>query len=262
MMRALSLLALLLVARAAPAAGQGILLPAGCPRTCLPGDLSIDSVGVWANLERGQAGTFVRYTFRNDTRAPLEGAFFFPLPADATLVWTTVYTYGVVETHGEWSGPDETRRIMHDLAPQLAEPVGPGDVRYAMVHVPIPTIPAHGTKHLQIHYTQPLRAEGASITYRYPLAAGTAARIGHLELGMTISTEAGFDDLRSPSHAVNVQPGTELAPCPPQMRCGYRGVTSHRVKVVRLRDPMNARTRDFELVYTPTDPASGAATVP
>jgi hypothetical protein len=72
---------------------------------------------------------------------------------------------------------------------------------------------------------------------------------------MTIRTEAGFRDLRSPSHPVDVELGTESVRCPPEMACGYRGAASHRVKVVRLREGAIDRTRDFEVVYTPEDPA-------
>ena len=39
--------------------------------------------------------------------------------------------------------------------------------------------------------------------------------------------------------------------CPPQSRCGFTSVPSRRVKVVRLEDKPDARTRDFVLVYVP-----------
>jgi hypothetical protein len=226
-MRALSLLSLVVLASAAPAAGQGILLPVGCARECQGGALSIDSVAAWADLQRGYASTFVRYVFRNDGKAPLDGAFFFPLPADATVSWTTVYANGAVEMHGEWDEPGEARRILDSLASRLSGGAWREEAGRPMMHVRIPAIPAHGVKRLQIHYVQPLRTEGASIRYAYPLATRDSG--AHLTLGMTIRTEAGFDDLRSPSHAVDVEWGTESARCPPQMRCGYRGVPSHRV---------------------------------
>jgi hypothetical protein len=250
-MRTLPIYLLAVLAVSEPAAAQGIVLPSGCAAACPAQALSIDSVRAWANLERGQAGTFVNYTFRNQTDGVLDGAFFFPLPNDAELVWTTVYVNGRAETHGEWDGPGEAQRVMAGLVGGRP-PAGVGDDAWrAMVHVRIPAIPPHGVKRLQVHYTQPLRAEGERITYRYPLSAAAAASpIGHLQLGMEVTTEAGFRDVLSPSHAVDVQWGTESARCPPRMRCGYRSVTSHRVKVVRLTgDP--DRTRDFELLYTP-----------
>jgi len=51
--------------------------------------------------------------------------------------------------------------------------------------------------------------------------------------------------------------GIEPAPCPPRYRCGYRGVASERVKVVRLRHAAGVRARDFELVCTPSAPRNG-----
>jgi hypothetical protein len=119
-----------------------------------------------------------------------------------------------------------------------------------VIHVRVPAIPPHGVKHLQIGYTQPLRAEGGRVAYRYPLALASApAR--HLDLGMTVKTENGFQELRSPSHVVRIETGMEPGPCGPQERCGTRGYPSHRVRVVRLEHAADARARDFELVYVP-----------
>lgn len=245
-MRPIAVLALLSLA-AAPAAAQGILLPAGCEGTCPAQALEIDSVQAWADLNRGQAGTFISYVFRNRTDASVDGAFFFPLPSDAELAWATVSSNGRVDAHNQWSGPDESRRILDELTrgrPEVAM-----WNRRVMVHVPIPAIPAHGVKRLQIHYTQPLGTEAGVVRYAYPLSLSAPA--GHLTLGVTVKTETGFQDLHSPSHAVNVQWGTESARCPPQMRCGFRGVTSHRVKIVRLIDARREGFHDFELLYTP-----------
>ena len=104
---------------------------------------------------------------------------------------------------------------------------------------------------MQIGYSQPLRAENGVIGYRYPLALAAAAPVGHVTLGMTVKTEAGFRDVHSPSHAVDVQWGTEPGRCLPRERCGTRGFPSERVRVIRLLDAGEHRTRDFELLYTP-----------
>jgi hypothetical protein len=132
-----------------------------------------------------------------------------------------------------------------------------------VVHVPIRAIPPHGIRHVQVVYMQPLRAEGGAITYRYPSATGAGASpIGYLTFGMTVKSEYGFHDLHSPSHAVDVEWGTESAPCPRQMRCGSRGVTSERVKVVRLRDGADARTQDIAVVFTLAGEADAVASAP
>lgn len=264
-MRALSFLALSLLAISAPAVAQGILVPVRCQGPCILRSLSIDSVHAWANLDRGRAETYVNHVFSNGTGADIDGAFFFPLPADAVIERVTIQQGDELEIYNEWSGPDESRWILEGLARErrdarLREYAGAN-----VVHVRIPGIRAHGVKHVQIGYSQPLRAENGVIGYRYPLALAAAAPIGHLTLGMTVKTEAGFRDVGSPSHPVDVQLGTEPGPCQPQERCGTRGYPSERVRVIRLLNAAEARRRDFELRYTPVvDPSNqrGIVSVP
>jgi hypothetical protein len=264
-MRALSLLALVLLASFAPAAAQGIVVPVRCKGPCTPGSLSVDSVHVWANLDRGRAETYVNHVFSNETDAPIDGAFFFPLPPGAVIERVTVQQGAELEIYNEWSGPEESRWILEGLARErpdarLREYAGAN-----VVHVRIPAIPAHGRKHMQIGYSQPLGAENGIVGYRYPLALASAVPIGHLTLGMTVKTEAGFRDVGSPSHTVDVQWGTEAGRCLPRERCGTRGFPSERVRVIRLTSGEGDRTRDFELLYTPViDPSRqrGAASNP
>ncbi|HYR12482.1 MAG TPA: hypothetical protein VEQ60_32135, partial [Longimicrobium sp.] len=89
-MRVLSLLALLLLASPAPAAAQGIVVPVRCQGACTPRALSVDSVHVWANLDRGRAETYVNHVFSNETDGEIDAAFFFPLPPDAVIERVTV----------------------------------------------------------------------------------------------------------------------------------------------------------------------------
>jgi hypothetical protein len=260
-MRASFLLALSLFALPAPAAAQGIVVPVRCQGECTAGSLTVDSVHAWANLERGQAMTYVNHVFSNVTDEAIDGAFFFPLPPDAVIERVAVQQGEELEIYNEWSGPEESRWILEGLARERRDP---RLRRYAganVVHVRIPAIPAHGSKRMQIGYSQPLRADGGVIAYRYPLSLAAAAPAGHVTLGMTIKTEAGFRDVGSPSHAVDVQLGMEPGPCLPQERCGTRGFPSERVRVIRLLDGESRRVRDFELLYTPMDTAGGRSVV-
>ena len=91
-MRPSILITLLSLASPVPAAAQGIVLPLRCAGECparLPHALALDSVHVWANLQRGRAVTCVDHVVRNPTAGSVEGAFFFPLPAGAEVdrVW-------------------------------------------------------------------------------------------------------------------------------------------------------------------------------
>jgi len=257
-MRPIVLLALLAAVASTPVAAQGIVLPLRCEGACparLPTTLALDSLHVWANLERGRADTYVDYVIRNQTAATVEGAFFFPLPPGAEMDRVWVRAGSELELYKEWSRPEEARLMLDGFARERPEA---GLAAYAgvrVVHVRVPPIAPGGVKHLQVAYTQPLRAERGAIAYRYPLAlAARAAPVGHVDLGMTVKTADGFVDLRSPSHAVRIDVGTEPGPCAPRERCGTRGYPSHRVRVVRLEHAAGVRARDFELVYVPRLP--------
>jgi hypothetical protein len=263
-MRITLLLALFSLA-AAPVAAQGIVVQVRCQGACPAGphrQMALDSVEAWANLERGQAMTYVNHAFRNDTDGTVDGALFFPLPAGAAIHQVSVldaalpaHDNNALLQYNEWSGPDESRWIVEGLVRGQPDSGLRAYAGVPVVHVAVPSIPPRGIRHVQIGYTQALRAEGGAITWRYPLATGAgAAPVGHLTLGVEVETENGFRDLRSPSHAVDVQTGTEGGPCRPRERCGWTTVTTHRVKVVRLQQGPELRTRDFELVYVPADP--------
>lgn len=267
-MRTPSLLALFsLAAAASPATAQGIVVPirctAECPAGSLPASLAMDSVHAWAQLTGAAATTYVTHAVHNGTAQGMDAALFFPLPADAVVERVTVvdadkpaHDASGLLLYNEWSGPDEARWIAEGIVRERPDSGLRAYAGMRLVHVALRGIPAGGARHVQVGYAQPLRARDGAVSYRYPLSAGAAAApIGHLTLGLEVESEHGFRTLGSPSHAVQVSLGTESAPCPPRYRCGFRGVPTERVKVVRLQDGGDVRTRDFEVVYTLADSA-------
>lgn len=261
-MRILSTIAFLSLA-ATPVAAQGIVVPVRCHGEC-PADggrarvIVMDSVQMWAYLEQGAAATHVDHQFRNTTADTVHAAFFFPVPADVTLTSISVYRGDELTRYNEWSGREESRWIVEGLLRNRPQSALRAYAGVTLVHVPVGAIPPHGTGSLRISYSQPVPAENGTHTYRYPLSAGAgagAAPAGHLAIGAQVTTETGFRDLRSPSHAIRVEWGTEAGRCPPRARCGTTNVPSRRVKVVRLEAGRDDRARDFELVYTVADPA-------
>ena len=254
-MRPTSLLALLFLA-SAPAAAQGIAVPIRCAGDCAgrpPSTLAIDSVQAWANVDRGEAITSTTHVFRNGTAGTLDAAFFFPLPRDAAIHTVSVTVNGELTQYNDWSRPQESRWILDGLLRDRPDAGLAGYARTDIVHVPVLALAPGAAVRLQIVYGETLRGDGGSIAYRYPLAAASASPIGSLRMGMTIKTEAGFRDIASPSHAVDVRLGDEPGRCLPRERCGTRGFPSERVRVVRLVERGEDPARDFEVVYTPAE---------
>lgn len=265
-------LILIFLAVAAPAASQAIVVPVRCHGACpaperLPALFSMDTVRAWATLEHGQARTSVNHFFRNATADTADAAFFFPLPADATVYQVSVrdadrpaHDRDALLQYNEWSRPDESRWILEGLVRERPRSPLRAYAGMQVVHVPVRDIPPGANRYLQIQYTQPLRMEDGAIGYRYPLSVGAAAApIGDLRLGMEVKTEAGFESVGSPSHAVDVRWGMEPGPCLPRERCGTRGHPSERVRVIRLEPGRDVRARDFQVVYTPRDAPDGGA---
>lgn len=257
-------LILVSLAVAAPAASQAIVVPVRCPGACpaqerLPAVFALDTVHAWATLENGAARTSVNHYFRNATADTADAAFFFPLPADATVYGVSVrdadrpaHDGDALLQYNVWSRPDESRWILEGIVRERPRSPLRAYAGTRVVHVPVRDVPPGATRYLQVQYTQPLRMEDGAVAYRYPLSVGAAAApIGELRLGLEVKTEAGFVRVGSPSHAVDVRWGTEPGPCQPRERCGTRGYPSERVRVIRLEPGGDVRARDFQVVYTP-----------
>jgi len=260
-MRPTAILALLTLTAPAPLVAQGIVLPVRCARECpARGAILLDSVKVWANLQRGRAATYVDHVVRNATADTVEGAFFFPVPAGAEVDRVWVRKGSELELYNEWTRPEEARLLLDGFARSRPR-AGLGAYAGArVVHVRVPPMAPGEVKHLQVAFDQPLRPVRGAVTWRYPLSTAAAVSpIGHLDLGLEVRTPAGFVDLRSPSHRVRTQLGMESGRCGPRERCGTRGYPSRRVRVVRLEHAPGVRRRDFELVYTPADSTAATA---
>lgn len=249
---------LLLPTVAVPATAQGIAVAVACDGNCTsPGTLGrtlvAESVRISAHLDRGVARTYADHVIRNVSEDVVDAAFFVPVPRGATLFTVSVFEGERLERYNQWSTPEETRAVLDSV--RRAWPNAGVDVleRYDLVHVRIPSIPARGTQGVQFGFTQPIPQDGAERVYDYPLDVGaTRVPIGNLSFVMEIVTESGFEALSSPTHPVQVEFGTELGPCPPEARCGWTGVPSTRVKIVRYHAVGETRARHLQVRYTPT----------
>src|SRR5258708_34079822 len=157
---------------------QGVIVPGPCERcprpprpVTLPRALPIDSIKFDTKINGQVATTHVEQVFRNDTDATMEGTYMFPIPESASVVEFAIWD-GDRRLVGEVRSRDEARRIYDEIVRRQRDP---GLLEYAgkdLFQASIFPILPHSTKKLELTYSQVLRAESGTGSYRYPLGTG------------------------------------------------------------------------------------------
>src|SRR6201991_2435721 len=158
--------------------GQGVIVRGPCrrcptppPPVQLPRALPIKSIKIDTKIVSQVATTHVEQVFRNDTAATLEGTYFFPIPENASIVEFAIWD-GNNRLVGEVRSREEARRIYDEIVRRQRDP---GLLEYAgkdLFQASIFPIPPHSDKKLELTYTQVLKAESGTVSYRYPLGTG------------------------------------------------------------------------------------------
>ncbi|MDT7603958.1 MAG: Ca-activated chloride channel [Acidobacteriota bacterium] len=224
---------------ASAAHAQGVIVPRqrpcpDCPVRQLPRALPIKSIKIDTRIAQQVATTHVEQIFRNDTDAVLEGTYFFPVPETASVSEFAIWD-GTRRLVGEVRSREEARRIYDEIVRRQRDP---GLLEYAgkdLFQASIFPIPPHSDKKLELTYTQVLRAESGTVSYRYPLGTGhNLTTIGQVSGQVEIEGKEPIRNVYSPSHAVDVsrQKGDER-----RARVSFESAAG--------REP-----QDFQLFYT------------
>ncbi|MGE0709109.1 MAG: VIT domain-containing protein [Planctomycetota bacterium] len=145
------------------------------------------------------ARTVVEESFVNHTSHVLEGVFYFPLPADASISGFGMWI-GSELVHGEIVEKQRARAIYETI---LREKRDPGLLEWAGGNVfKARVYPIAGEKRIRISYTQVLPKEGAGYRYHYALESELlrAHPLRQLELQVTLSSTEGLKAVSCPSH--------------------------------------------------------------
>lgn len=221
---------------AAPASGQGIIVPIVCDiRPCrprpiprpvpLPNVLPVKSIQLDTKINGQIATTHVEQVFRNDTPYTLEGTYFFPIPETASIVEFSIWENGK-KLVGEVRSREEARRIYDEIVRRQRDP---GLLEYAgkdLFQASIFPIPPNSDKKLELTYSQVLKAESGTVGYRYPLGTGrnlwgrqpqnaetvrggVPQKFGTVSGKIEITGKQALRNVYSPSHAVDVKNKSE-----------------------------------------------------
>ena len=208
---------LLLCALNVAVSAQGVIVPRpceDCPRppraaAALPPALPVKSIKLKTKINAQVATTHIEQVFRNDTDATLEGTYFFPIPEAASISEFAIWD-GERRLVGEVRSREEARRIYDQIVRKQRDP---GLLEYAgkdLFQASIFPIPPHADKKLELTYTQVLRAESGTVSYRYPLGTNhNLARIGSVTGELEIEGNQPLRNIYSPSHAIDVRPAND-----------------------------------------------------
>jgi Ca-activated chloride channel family protein len=164
--------------------------------------LHLQAADVRVEITDQVAKTYITQTFSNDTDRNLAGTYLFPLPEDTTFSSFSLHIDGK-PVEGKILEAQEARQTYEDIVRRM---VDPGLLEYAdhkTVRARIFPIPAHGTKKVELEYTQLLKAENGLLKYRFPLKTETdGAAAEEVKVNVKLSSKQGLRTIWSPSHTV------------------------------------------------------------
>jgi len=210
------LLFLIVSAGASIASAQGVIVPGRChrcptppireiPPAALPRSLPVKSIKIDTRISSQVATTHVEQVFRNDTNFTLEGTYFFPIPEAASISEFAIWE-GNQRLVGEVRSREEARRIYDEIVRRQRDP---GLLEYAgkdLFQASIFPILPHSDKKLEITYTQVVRADGGTVSYRYPLGTGRqATQIGTVAGRVEVESREPLRNVYSPTHTIDVK---------------------------------------------------------
>jgi len=221
------------------AGAQGVIVPGPCRRcpeiprpVTLPRALPVKSIKIDTKISSQVATTHVEQVFRNDTGATLEGTYLFPIPESASVAEFAIWD-GDRRLVGEVRTREEARRIYDEIVRRQRDP---GLLEYAgkdLFQASIFPIPPHSDKKLEITYTQVVRAEGGTVSYRYPLGTGKQlAEIDYVAGRIELESKEPLRNVYSPTHAIDVKR------------------SSDRRSLVSFESEKGKDPQDFQLFYT------------
>ena len=222
------------------ASAQGIIVPGPCRRCpdprpitiSLPSALPIKSIKIDTKISSQVATTHIEQVFRNDTNATLEGTYLFPIPESASIAEFAIWE-GDRRLVGEVRTREEARRIYDEIVRRQRDP---GLLEYAgkdLFQASIFPILPHSDKKLEITYTQVVRAEGGTVSYRYPLGVGRQlTQIDSVAGRIEVESKEPLRNVYSPTHAIEVKRDNP------------------RRSLVSFESEKGKEPQDFQLFYT------------
>ena len=152
------------------------------------------------------ATTKVEQVFENDTPYRLEGSYFFPIPESASISDFAIYD-GDKRMAAEIVEKAKARRIYNEI---VRRQIDPGLLEYAgkdLFQAIVFPIEPRSTKKIELTYSQVLKSEGGTVSYRYELGSGRRIQpqpIREIAASVEINSPIDLKNIFSPSHKISV----------------------------------------------------------
>jgi tetratricopeptide (TPR) repeat protein len=198
--------------------------------------LSLRNYHVDVHVEDGFARTTIDQTYFNHANWRLEGTFYFPLPADASLSRLAMYVDGK-RMEGGMVERNFGRQVYEKIVTSQRDPALLEWVDGSTFKMRVFPLEARKEKRIILSYTQRLPADYGRMTYRFP-AGHTLEVVRDWSFHAVVKGGAGLD-AESPSHPemkIN-RVGTDLI-----LNATDKDVAVNRDVVLHLTDPAPATT--------------------
>ena len=151
------------------------------------------------------ARTYIKQVFANDTDRNLAGTYLFPLPADTTFSSFSLHIDGK-PVEGKILEAQAARQEYEEIVRRMVDPGLLEYADYKTVRARIFPIPPHGTKTVELEYTQILKAENGMLKYNYPLKAeGQTEPVEQIKLAINLNSKQDLRSIWSPSNQVTLE---------------------------------------------------------
>jgi Ca-activated chloride channel family protein len=167
--------------------------------------IHLQSEDIKVDVANQVAKTYITQTFVNDTDRNLAGTYLFPLPDDTTFSSFSLHIDGK-PVEGKILEASEARQEYETIVRKMIDPGLLEYADYKTVRARVFPIPAHGTKKVELEYTQVLSAENGMIKYKFPLKAqGESPAVDEVKIDVKLASKQALRTIWSPTHTINAQ---------------------------------------------------------
>ncbi|HEY9869548.1 MAG TPA: VIT domain-containing protein [Candidatus Obscuribacterales bacterium] len=197
--------------------------------------LSLQSESIKVDINDQVAKTYICQTFYNNTDRNLAGTYLFPLPEDTTFSSFSLHIDGK-PVEGKILEANEARQQYEEIVRRMVDPGLLEYADYKTVRARIFPIPAHGTKKVELEYTQVLRVENGMLKYRFPLKSENQSEaVDEIKVDVKLGSSQGLRTIWSPSHSISANRSDD-----------------HHAKI-SLLEKNTVPDKDFVLYYSVSD---------